>query len=342
MACQSLRKGDTNLALAGGVNLILSPEANIAFSKAHMMSVTGRCKTFDAEADGYVHGEGCGVVVLKRLSEAIRDGNKIFAVIRGTAVNHDGHSNGLTAPNGLAQQEVIRAALKDANLEPHQIGYIEAHGTGTILGDPIEIQALSAVMQDRSIDQPCLVGSAKTNIGHLEAAAGIAGLIKTALVLRHGEIPPHLHLKNINPYIKLDEMPIIIPTERKPWSPGKNRRYAGVSSFGFGGANAHIILEEAPVEPIRRTEFERPWHVLSLSAQDNQALIDVAGRYEKLMMDNPSATLADICYSANTGRAEFEQRLAIGGKTTDQVRERAGRFYERGGVDRGHSWTSRD
>ncbi|MGF1937067.1 MAG: beta-ketoacyl synthase N-terminal-like domain-containing protein [Nostoc sp. ChiQUE02] len=246
LACQSLRSGECNLALVGGVNLILSPDLTIAFSQARMMAADGRCKTFDASADGYVRSEGCGVVVLKRLSDALRDGDNILATIRGSAINQDGHSNGLTAPNGLSQQAVIRQALENAGVTPDQISYVEAHGTGTPLGDPIEINSLKAVLsKGRSLNQPCAIGSVKTNIGHLEAAAGIAGLIKVALALYHREIPAHLNLKQLNPHISLENTPFFIPTEHQPWNSVNNSLFAGVSSFGFGGTNAHVVLEES-------------------------------------------------------------------------------------------------
>ena len=205
LACQSLRNGESDLALAGGVNLILTPELTITFSQARMLSPDGHCKTFDANADGYVRGEGCGVIVLKRLADALRDGDHILALIRGSAVNQDGRSNGLTAPNGLAQQEVIRYALAEAGVAPQQIGYVEAHGTGTPLGDPIEISSLRAVLDDGESNGRVLVGSVKTNIGHLESAAGIAGLIKSVLALQNEAIPPHLHLKEVNPYLSLED-----------------------------------------------------------------------------------------------------------------------------------------
>jgi acyl transferase domain-containing protein len=246
LACHSLRRRESDMALAGGVNLILSPEMTLALTKAHMMAPEGRCNTFDASAGGYVRGEGCGMLVLKRLSDAVAAGDRILALIRGSAVNHDGRSNGLSAPNGPAQENVIRAALRSAGLEPRQIGYIEAHGTGTRLGDPIEIEALNAVFApDRPTGQPLVVGSVKTNIGHLESAAGIAGIAKLILTLQHGQIPPHLHLRTVNPLLKLEERPIEIPTAMRPWPQGAEPRRAGVSSFGFGGTNAHVIVEEA-------------------------------------------------------------------------------------------------
>ncbi|NET60101.1 MAG: AMP-binding protein, partial [Symploca sp. SIO2E6] len=226
-ATQSLQRGECQLALAGGVNLMLSPELSITFAQAGMMAADGRCKTFSADADGYVRGEGCGIVVLKRLSDALRDGDNILAQIKGTAVNQDGRSNGLTAPNGPAQQAVIRQALANAGVEPAAISYCEAHGTGTSLGDPIEVNSLKEVlMKGRSLEQPCWLASVKTNIGHLEAAAGIAGLIKVVLALQHGKIPPHLHLQQLNPYIDLQDTPLAIPTELQEWQITQQQRLA--------------------------------------------------------------------------------------------------------------------
>src|SRR5262245_33834312 len=200
LACQSLRNDECRMALAGGVNVILAPEVMINFSQARMMAADGRCKTFDAAADGYVRGEGCGVVVLKRLSDAVAAGDRIIAIIRGSAVNQDGRSNGLTAPNGPAQEAVIRRALAEAGVKPDELGYLETHGTGTPLGDPIEVHALGRVL-GKERREPLAIGSVKTNFGHLEAAAGIAGLIKVALSLEREELPPHLHLKKKNPHI---------------------------------------------------------------------------------------------------------------------------------------------
>ncbi|WP_158104500.1 beta-ketoacyl synthase N-terminal-like domain-containing protein [Amycolatopsis kentuckyensis] len=246
LAVQSLRDGECDLALAGGVNLLLSPDVWIALCGARMLSPQGACRTFDASADGYVRGEGCGVIVLKRQSDVTAD-DTVLAVIRGTAVNHDGRSNGLTAPNGAAQQDVIRSALRRAGVAPSDVGYVEAHGTGTPLGDPIELRALANVLgEDRPADRPVLVGSVKTNIGHLEAAAGIAGLIKTVLTVHYGLIPPHLNLSRPNPAVSWAELPVRVPVEPAVWQ--DRRRVAGVSSFGFGGTNAHAIIENAVAE----------------------------------------------------------------------------------------------
>ena len=246
-ACQALRLGECDLALAGGANVLLTPATMITFSHAHMLAPDGQCKTFDAAADGYVRGEGCGVIVIKRLEDAIRDGDQIRAVIRGSAINQDGASGGLTVPNGVAQQRVIADALKRADVEPSDVGYLEAHGTGTSLGDPIEAQAAGAAYGiGRDPSQPLLIGSAKTNIGHLEAAAGIAGVIKVILSLEHETLPKHLHFKNPSPHIPWDRLAVEVVQEATPWERNGRPRIAGVSSFGFAGTNAHVILEEAP------------------------------------------------------------------------------------------------
>ena len=323
-ACQSLLQRECNLALAGGVNLMLTPQLTLTFSEAQMIAADGRCKTFDAAADGYVRSEGCGVVVLKRLSDALANGDNIQGIIRGSAVNQDGQTNGLTAPNGKSQQEVIHLALANARVKSNQISYVETHGTGTSLGDPIEVNSLKAVlMSGRESNQPCWIGSVKTNIGHTEAAAGIAGLIKVVLSLEHGEIPPHLHLKQLNPYIELENTAIEIPTQLQSWSSGEQPRLAGVSAFGFGGTNAHVIVEEAPGRGKRQKAkgkseelSERTHHILTLSAKSEKALLQLAQSYEKFLGNNSTAAIADICFTANTGRSHFNHRLAI--ITSDQ------------------------
>lgn len=311
LAIQSLRNGESSLAIAGGVNAIISPERSITFSHARMLSPDGRCKTFDASADGYGRGEGCGVIILKRLSDALASGDRILALLRGSAVNQDGKSNGITAPSGAAQQAVIWQALNNANIKPEDVTYIESHGTGTILGDPIEFQALGNVQQNRPKDRPCFVGSVKTNIGHLESAAGIAGVIKVVLALKNEEIPKHLHFKAINPHIPIEKYPLQIPITSIPWKAGEGRRIAGVSSFGFGGTNAHVIIEE----PLKKAETEnnpeRPQHLLTLSAKSESALRDLAGRFHNFFNANPGINLADVGYTMNTGRAHFSNRLAI-------------------------------
>jgi acyl transferase domain-containing protein len=320
LACQGLRRREIDVALAGGVNLILTPELTLALTKAHMMASDGHCNTFDASAGGYVRGEGCGMLVLKRLSDAAASGDRILALIRGSAVNHDGRSNGLSAPNGPAQESVIRAALRDAGLEPRQVGYVEAHGTGTRLGDPIEIEALRSVYSEgRPAEQPLLVGSVKTNIGHLESAAGIAGLVKVILALRHGQIPPHLNLRTVNPLLKLHEARIEIPTALRDWRDRAAPRRAGVSSFGFGGTNAHVIVEEAPPASPQVNEIDRLRHVLPLSARSREALREFAGRCAAFLEESPVASLAEVGHTLAIGRTHFGQRLAITAGSTQEA-----------------------
>jgi acyl transferase domain-containing protein len=310
LACQSLRQQESNLCLVGAVSLMLSPAQTITYSQARMMAADGRCKTFDAAADGYVRGEGCGVIVLKRLSDALKAGDSIQAIIRGSAVNQDGLSNGLTAPNGPSQQAVIRQALNNAGVKPSDISYVEAHGTGTALGDPIEVKSLKAVLtKDRQPDEACFIGSVKTNIGHLEAAAGMAGLIKLVLSLQHREIPPHLHLKQLNPYISLAGTPFDIPTTLQPWTTHTDSRLAGMSSFGFGGTNAHLIVEEAPV--VASKNLTTTPCLLTLSAKNEGALQALAQSYQRFLKTYSDAALADICWTANTKREGFDYRLAI-------------------------------
>jgi malonyl CoA-acyl carrier protein transacylase len=330
-ACRSLQSGESNLCLVGGASLMLSPEPFITYSHARMMASDGRCKTFDASADGYVRGEGCGVIVLKRLTDAIRDEDNILSVIKGTAVNQDGLSNGLTAPNGPSQQAVIRQALENAGVEPTEISYVEAHGTGTSLGDPIEFKSLKAVlMQNRKPDQPCWLGSVKTNIGHLEAASGIAGIIKLVLSLQHREIPPHLHLRQLNPYISLEGTTFSIPTQLQSWQPGTERCLAGISAFGFGGTNCHAILEEAPSLEVGRKYDpileERPLHLLTLSAKTEKALPELAQRYVDFLVNHPEVSLGDVCFTANTKRSHFDYRLAVVAESTLQLREQLEAF----------------
>jgi len=330
-ACTSLRRRESDLALVGGVNLILSPELTIAFSQTRLMAADGRCKTFDAGADGYVRAEGCAVVVVKRLSDALADGDNILALIRGSAVNHNGRSNGITAPNGPSQEAVIRRALENAGVQPSRIIYVEAHGTGTALGDPIEFHALKNVLTEgRCAEKPCWVGSVKTNIGHLEAAAGLAGLIKVVLSLKHGQIPPNLHLKEINPRIALKESPMKIPLALQQWPKREGPRLAGVSSFGFGGTNAHVVLEEAPSGKKERSTEEgkeesppqedRPLHLFTLSAKTEKALKELAGRYENHLGSHPALSIGDVCFTAAAGRSHFDRRVAIAADSTAAIR----------------------
>ncbi|MBI3554121.1 MAG: SDR family NAD(P)-dependent oxidoreductase [Elusimicrobia bacterium] len=258
LACQSLRRGESDMALAGGVNLILHPAFTIAFSKAGAMSPEGRCRSFGEGADGFVRGEGCGVVVLKRLSDALKDGDRIHALIRGSAVNHGGRGPGYTAPNAGAQEDLIRAALKDAGLSPSEIDCVEAHATGTAVGDPVEMQALAAVYGRGSPHgRPCAIGSGKTNIGHLESAAGIAGLIKAVLCLQNEAVPPLAAFTRLDNRIKLDGTRLVVPGRLLPWPKGSDKRRAAVSSFGISGTIAHAVLEEAPAASGRRAPAAR-------------------------------------------------------------------------------------
>jgi len=311
-ACRSLRHGECAIALAGGVNLILSPHLHLALERAGMLSPESRCKTFDAEADGYVRGEGCGIVVLKRQSDALRDGDAILGLIRATAVNQDGRSNGLTAPNPTAQQELVGLALAEAGLFAADIGYVEAHGTGTRLGDPIEIGALRAALGvGRPPANPCWIGSVKANIGHLEAAAGIAGLIKALLVLRGAHIVPQINLHRLNPLLRIEGTPFRIATTAEAWtSAGAAPRRAALSSFGFGGTNAHAILEEVPPAADPASAAPPPY-LLTLSAATPAALDAVAARYSAWLGRCRETAPADVCFTAAIGRAALSERLAI-------------------------------
>ena len=321
LASQSLRAGECRMALAGGVNLILSPEISVNLSKAHMLALDGRCKTFDAAADGYVRAEGCGMVALKRLSDAQGDGDRILAVVRGSAVNQDGPSGGLTVPSRAAQESVIRRAMANAAIEPNQVSYVEAHGTGTALGDPIEAHALAAALgQNRSAVNPLVIGSVKTNVGHMEAAAGVAGLIKTVLALQHHQIPPHLHFHKLNPHIDWNGVSVEIPVESRPWPSGPSPRIAGVSSFGFSGTNAHVIVEEAPVTAKTAPRVDRPLHILAVSGLTETAVDNLRRQYAAALASGDS-TLGDICYTANAGRAHFPERVAYIGSSAGRILE---------------------
>ena len=325
LACCSLRNGESTLALAGGVNLILSPAIAINFTKAGAMAPDGRCKAFDARANGYVRSEGAGVVVLKPLSKALADGDPIYAVIRGSAVNQDGRSNGLMAPNPLAQEAVLREAYRQAAVSPGKVQYVEAHGTGTLLGDPIEAKALGTVLGvERPPGRPCALGSVKTNLGHLEAAAGIAGLIKVALALRHREIPPSLHFEKPNPHIPFDELPLRVQTTLGPWPAESGPALAGVSSFGFGGTNAHVVLEEAPPAKTGMPDAERKTgtYLLPLSARSPEALQSLARAYQNFLATPESAaSLPDVCYTASVRLSHHDHRLAVTGNSPAQLIE---------------------
>lgn len=308
LACQSLRTGDSDVALAGGVNVILSPAVTHSFDQAEAMSQSGRCHSFDARADGFVRGEGCGVAVLKRLSDARRDGDRVLAVVRGSAVNQDGRSNGLMAPNPAAQMAVLRAAYAAAGVEPREVDYVEAHGTGTLLGDPIEARALGTVLgRGRPADAPLLLGAVKSNLGHTEAAAGIVGFAKTVLALQHGRIPANLDYQSPNPHIPFDNLRLKVVAEPTDWAATGRPRTAGVSSFGFGGTNAHVVLEEAPdsAPPAAADEESHsPITTLVVAGKSAQRVATTAGALADWMTEaGAQVPLADIAHSLNHHRA---------------------------------------
>lgn len=313
LACQALRAGECRLALAGGANVVLGPEGTVYFSRLRAMSPTGRCHTFSADADGYVRAEGAGVLVLERLSDARRNGHRVLAIIRGTAVNQDGRSNGLTAPNGPSQQAVIREALRRSHVAPSDVGYVECHGTGTALGDPIEVQALGAVLSDgRAMDNPVVVGSLKTNVGHMEGAAGVGGLIKTVLALRHGVIPKSLHFREPNPHISWADLPVRVASEAMQWKRNGKPRVAGVSSFGISGTNSHVVLEEAPESGLGQGRTAtRGGNLVLLTAKTEKALDAAAGRLRQHLEERAELSLEDVAYSLATTRQEMEYRLAL-------------------------------
>jgi acyl transferase domain-containing protein/acyl carrier protein len=312
LACQALRNGECQLALAGGANVMLAAETTVSLSRLRALSPTGQCRTFSADADGFVRAEGAGVIVLERLSSALERGHRIWALIRGSAVNQDGRSNGLTAPNGPSQQAVISAALSRARVAPELVGYVECHGTGTPLGDPIEVQAIGAVFAEgRAPDAPIVLGSLKSNLGHMEGAAGIGGLIKTVLSLRHGRIPKSLHFKEPNPHIPWAELPVKVASEALDWPRHGAPRFAGVSSFGISGTNAHVVLEEAPAEPLQPIAPSRSAELVVLSAGTPEALVASAVRLRAHLQTHADLTLADVAYSLLATRTSMEHRLAL-------------------------------
>lgn len=321
LACDSLRKGESDLALAGGVNLMMSPEPAIFLSQAQALSPDGTCKTFDASANGYSRAEGCAVLAFKRLADAEKDGNHIFAVIRGSALNHDGPSSGLTVPNNQAQIQVLASALENAAVQAHEVEYVEAHGTGTALGDPIELRALQAVYgKNREATNPLRVASVKTNIGHLETGASAVSVMKAALALHHQTIPAQLHFNQPTPHFNWDQHAIEVPTQAIPWLRSQTRkRFAGVSAFGLSGTNGHLILEEAPERTAPKNEDVSASHyLLKLSAKNPKALGDLAQRYSKYLTNNHPA-LADFCANANLGRSNLEHRASVVATNHDEL-----------------------
>lgn len=326
LACQAIWNGECEVAFAGGVNALLRPEGNIGFSKASMLAPDGRCKSFDARANGYVRSEGAGIIILKPLSKAVADGDPVYAVVLGTLVNQDGRTPGLALPNRVAQEMMLRDAYERAQVPPQQVHFVEAHGTGTVVGDPIELNAIGSVLgSNRSLGNECVVGSVKSNIGHLEAASGVAGLIKAALCIKYGAIPGNLHFETPNPDIAFESLKLRVAKTFEPWSSnGSTSRVAGVNSFGFGGTNAHVILGNAPVPSL--AEFSgivRPQDraiILPLSARSPQALEEFAKSYSAFLDDETNdATLEDICYSAAVRRGHGDHRLTVAGKSKREM-----------------------
>ncbi|MEU0919303.1 amino acid adenylation domain-containing protein [Streptomyces cyaneofuscatus] len=315
LACQALSRGETDLALAGGTLLHLAPQYTIAETKGGFLSPEGRSRTFDAAADGYVRAEGVGLVALKRLEDAVRDGDRIHAVILGSGVNQDGHTNGITVPNPDAQVSLIHRVCAEAGITPGELQYMEAHGTSTPVGDPIEAGALArALAVGRKPGARAYVGSVKTNIGHTEAAAGIAGLIKTVLSLQHRHIPPHINLERLNPAIDQATLPYEIPTRPTPWPEHDGPARAGVNSFGFGGTNAHVVLEEAPPPPAdEAAPATRAWSILPLSARHPDALPELAAgiRAELAGENGPAVALSDLGHTLAHRRQHLPHRLSV-------------------------------
>ncbi len=323
LAINSLQTGESDMAVTGGVELILTPESYIGFSKINALAVDGRCRPFDDEAGGYTKGEGCGVVVLKRLSDAQRDGDNILAVFKGSAVNQDGESSGLTAPNAIAQNEVINRALDNAGLAPDDVDYIEAHGTGTRLGDPIEARALGMAFKGKRVKT--LMGSVKSNIGHLQAASGIASVIKVILSMQHGRIPASLHFNKPSSHIPWDELPLEVCAKQRPWPRNDKPYTAGVSSFGFSGTNAHIILQSCPgersvnVENAAESTNSSHLHALAISAKNEAALRQSAKNYKEYLSAHPGVDINDVCHTAALGRTHFPRRLAFMGRNAQEL-----------------------
>lgn len=314
MACLSLQAKQCHMALVNGININLSPTTHSALSQATMLSPSGQCHTFDERADGYVQGEGAGSIILKPLSQALKDNDRVYAVIGGSAVNQDGKTNGLTAPNGIQQEQLLKAAYQSAKINPKDISYVECHGTGTFLGDPIEAQALGQVIgKNRAADKPCWISSVKTNIGHLEPAAGIISTIKTALVLNHGQIPPHLNFATPNPHIPLEKYRLNVPASIQPLPRYNDKVTAGVSGFGFGGTNAHIVLQEhQPKEKIKElTSLSGTQELFTLSAKDSPALNELVKNWCDFLEDNPEIDLAQVCYNLHLKRNHYSKRIAI-------------------------------
>lgn len=322
-AVTALRAGDCSQALAGGVNLTLDPLTTVAVCRTRALAPDGRCKTFDAAANGFVRGEGCGVLVLQTMEQAQQEERTILALIRGTAMVQDGASSGFTTPNGAAQRNLFHKAFQGIDIRPDEIDYVEFHGTGTPLGDPIEVSSVAEVFgRDRSPEKPLLIGSVKTNLGHTESAAGMAGVIKVILSLIHETLPPHLHYKTPSPHIAWQELAIKVVTSPTPWPRDSHRRRANVNAFGASGTNVTVILEEAPAAP----KIEEPHHgeqVLLLTAKTEEALRETAQRLSSYLKAHPDLPLQQVAYTLNCGRTTFEKRYSMVAKTVEHVVEQS-------------------
>nr|AAF62885.1 EpoF [Sorangium cellulosum] len=344
LACRSLRARESDLALAGGVNMLLSSKTMIMLGRIQALSPDGHCRTFDASANGFVRGEGCGMVVLKRLSDAQRHGDRIWALIRGSAMNQDGRSTGLMAPNVLAQEALLRQALQSARVDAGAIDYVETHGTGTSLGDPIEVDALRAVMGPARADgSRCVLGAVKTNLGHLEGAAGVAGLIKAALALHHESIPRNLHFHTLNPRIRIEGTALALATEPVPWPRAGRPRFAGVSAFGLSGTNVHVVLEEAPATVLAPATPGRSAELLVLSAKSTAALDAQAARLSAHIAAYPEQGLGDVAFSLVATRSPMEHRLAVAATSREALRsalEAAAQGQTPAGAARGRAASS--
>jgi acyl transferase domain-containing protein len=321
MACESLWTNQCSLALAAGVNLILSPAISVFYTRGGLSAPDGKCRTFSDDATGMGRGEGAGIVVLKRLSCAVRDGDNIYAVIRGGSINHNGRGNGMSAPNRWAQQQLLRKAYEHAGITPGELQYVELHGTGTLIGDAIEATALGSVLaEDRRVDQPCMVGSVKTNLGHLEGAAGVAGLIKLALCLNHAQLVPSLWFNAPNPHVAFDTLPIKVQDRLQPWPDSGKERLGAISSFGLGGANAHLVLQSAPgmsVAPMPGVGVER--FILQLSARSAGALAQMAGRYSDCMKKLAFGDFSALCHTTQVRPSGHDYRATFVARTQDEM-----------------------
>ncbi|HEY9804638.1 MAG TPA: polyketide synthase [Leptolyngbyaceae cyanobacterium] len=312
-ACESIQRGESELAIAGGIAIMATADFQVLSSQFQMLSAAGRCKTFDASASGTVWSEGCGVVLLKSYEQAIRDNDHVYGIVKGTGVNYDGNTNGISAPSGQSQTRLEQGVYEKFGINPETISYVEAHGTATPLGDPIEVEALTeAFSQWTNKKQFCAIGSVKTNIGHAATSAGISGLIKTVLCLKHQKLVPSLHFDQANPHIDFENSPFYVNTELKDWQVSdENPRRATVSSFGFSGTNAHVVVEEAPLNLQGGNLSERSHHILTISAKCEPGLQALAQDYQQFLETNSPDAIADICFSANTGRSHFDYRLAL-------------------------------